>query len=35
MIDVNVLSSGSVVWGVFIIALTLTILTGVLKFKDK
>ena len=35
MIDLSVLSSTGVVWGVFIIALTLTILTGVLKFKDK
>ena|GEM_PF-3946969 len=35
MIDINILSSGSVVWGVFIIALCLAILTGVLKFKDK
>lgn len=35
MIDVSVLSAGSVVWGVFIIALCLSILTGILKFKDK
>jgi hypothetical protein len=35
MIDVSVLSAGSVVWGVFIIALCLVILTGILKFKDK
>jgi hypothetical protein len=35
MIDINILSSGSVVWGVFIIALCLTIIAGKIKIKNK